>query len=97
MPFAAELQYDPGQASKATQHMDCMNSGEHIKKGAVWVGGQIQALGSEFEPCEVLAHHKKQTKQHGGIQPEQGHGADSLSTSHESGNARSRALESDAA
>src|SRR5438445_12379323 len=46
-----------------------MHRSQHVEERAVGIRGQVKSLGTQLQPGEVLAKHKKQSKEQRDIQP----------------------------
>src|SRR6266404_8819333 len=57
------------QPTKSPQHVQGMRCRQHIEKRTTWIRCQIEPLGPQLRPCDVLTSHKKQTEKQGYVQP----------------------------
>src|SRR6266481_9680640 len=57
---------NPGESP---QHMQCMGDCQHIEKGTAWIRRQIEPLGPQLRPRDILTSHKNHAKAQGHVQP----------------------------
>src|SRR5579864_4427451 len=50
------------QTTQPAEHMQGMHGGQHIEEGAVRIGGEVEALGSELEPGRILSDDKNEAE-----------------------------------
>src|SRR5215469_16541339 len=62
---------DALQAAQASEYMQRVHGGQDIEERAVWVGGEIETLGSELEPGHALPDNKDQTEAQSDSEPKQ--------------------------
>src|SRR5208337_715102 len=64
-----QLANDIDQPAQPTQYMQRMGGRKHIEKGTTGVRGQIEPLGAQLQPRDVLASHKKQAEDERYVEP----------------------------
>src|SRR5258708_18430894 len=57
------------QPAQSPQHVQGVRGCQHIKKGTTWIRGQIEPLGPQLRPRDILTSHKKQAAEKSYIQP----------------------------
>src|SRR6266851_9263827 len=65
----AQLAHHIDKPAEAPQHMECMSDRQHIEKRTAWIGGQIEPLGPQLGPRNVLTSHKEYAERQSHVQP----------------------------
>src|ERR1035437_9116036 len=92
-----QLANDIDQSAQTAQYVQCVCGCQHIEKRTAWIRGQVESLGAQLRPCDVLTSYKKQAKKQGYVEPACRVLSLTFQTAHESSDAAARDFQGNAA